>query len=92
MNGHEVLGSTAMPAQEFKPNPDLVMLVQQLAAGVMGGRITSLACVTVSPLGQMQWPGVGTQIAEMLIGAELMRDTMKAAMLGGGGSKVLRAG
>ena len=22
MNGHEVLGSTAMPAQEFKPNPD----------------------------------------------------------------------
>ena len=78
-------------AKASGPPPDLVKLVEQLMAGVMAGRISSLACVTVSPLGQMQWPGFGTQVPEMMIGAELMRDDMKAAMRGQPG-KILRAG
>ena len=78
-------------AKPSGPPPDLVKLVEQLMAGVMAGRISSLACVTVSPLGQMQWPGFGTQVPEMMIGAELMRDDMKAAMRGQPG-KILRAG
>ena len=78
-------------AKPSGPPPDLVQLVNQLMAGVLAGRISSLACVTVSPLGQMQWPGFGTQVPEMMIGAELMRDDMKAAMRGQPG-KILRAG
>ena len=78
-------------AKPSGPPPDLVRLVEQLMAGVIAGRISSLACVTVSPLGQMQWPGFGTQVPEMMIGAELMRDDMKAAMRGQPG-KIRRAG
>lgn len=74
----------------FRANPDLVMLVTQLMDGITSGKITSLACVTVSPMGQMQWPGCGMQIAEMFIGAELMMDDMKHAMRGQPG-KILRA-
>ena len=76
---------------QFQPNRDLVMLVAQLTEGVRTGRITSIAAVTIGPLGDMQWPGVGSQVAEMLIGAELMREDMKAAIRGGR-SKILRAG
>jgi hypothetical protein len=74
-----------------RANPDLVKLLTQLMDGVTTGKITSIACVTVSPLGQMQWPGCGMQIAEMMIGAELMRDDMKQAMRGAA-NKILRAG
>lgn len=81
-----------LPKAPFRPNPDLLMLANQLLEGVATGKITSLACVTVSPLGQMQWPGCGMQMAEMMIGAELMRDDMKQAMRGAGSSKILRAG
>lgn len=84
MNGIELPASA-------KINPDLLRLVDQLKAGILSGQITSLACVSVSPLGNMQWPGIGMQLAEMLIGAELMREDMKAAIRGGGG-KILRAG
>jgi hypothetical protein len=81
-----------LPKPSFRPSPDLVKLIGQLMEGVTAGRITSIACVTVSPVGQMQWPGCGMQIAEMMIGAELMRDDMKAAMRGNTSSKILRAG
>ena len=82
----------ALSNAPFVPNPDLVRLVDELARGVKTGRITSLACISVSALGNMQWPGVGTQIAEMLIGAELMRDDMKNAIRGTRASKILRTG
>ena len=75
----------------FSPPPDLVRLVEGIMEGVKSGRISSLACIAISPLGQMQWPGFGTQVPEMMIGAELMRDDMKAAMRGQPG-KILRAG
>ena len=81
--------STLKPA--FEPPPDLVRLVEQLMEGVKAGRISTLACVTVSPLGHMQWPGCGMQIAEMMIGAELMRDELKKAMFSQASSKILRA-
>ncbi len=89
MNGLPLADPRTFP--KAAPNPELVHLVQQLAAGVASGKITSLACITVSPMGQMQWPGVGMQVAEMMIGAELMRDDMKHAMRGQAG-KVLRVG
>ena len=76
--------------QAFAPPPDLVKLVEGIMEGVRAGRITSLACITVSPMGQMQWPGFGMQLAEMMIGAELMRDEMKKAMFTQPG-KILRA-
>lgn len=81
-----------LPKLPHRGNPDLVALITQLMEGVTSGRITSIACITVSPLGQMQWPGVGMQIAEMMIGAELMRDDMKQAMRGAAAGKILRAG
>ena len=40
-------------AKPSGPPPDLVRLVEQLMAGVIAGRISSLACVTVSPLGDV---------------------------------------
>jgi hypothetical protein len=75
----------------YMPPPPLVALVEQIMDGVRAGRISSLACITVSPMGQMQWPGFGMQIAELMIGADLMRDDMKQA-LRTQPSKILRAG
>lgn len=77
---------------EFAPPPALIALVQSLAEGVATGRITSLACIIVGPMGQVQWPGFGMQTGELMLGAEMMRDDMKAAMRGGPASKILRAG
>ena len=75
----------------FSPPPDLVRLVEGIMEGVKSGRISSLACIAISPLGQMHWPGFGMQMSEMMIGAELMRDEMKKAMFAQP-SKILRAG
>lgn len=83
-------GSTAAPP--YTPPPALVALVQSLMEGVSTGRITSLGCLIIGPMGQMQWPGFGMQTLELMTAAELMRDDIKQAMRGGSGSKILRAG
>jgi hypothetical protein len=83
--------STGLNPPAHVPPPALVQLGQQIVNGIASGAITSLACIVIGPNGQIQWPGFGMQSAELMIGAELMRDDMKAAMRGGG-SKILRAG
>lgn len=79
-------------AQPFTPNPSLLKLAQDLVEAVSAGRITTLCAVTISPLGQMSWPGCGNQMAEVMIGAEMMRDDIKHAMRQGGKSKIIRTG
>ena len=76
---------------EYQPPAQLLALAQSVLDGVRKGKITSLACIIVTPVGQMQWPGFGLQTGELMIGAELMRDDMKKAMRGEAG-KILRAG
>jgi hypothetical protein len=87
----EALLNSATGAAPYKPPPPLLALAQSLLEGVQSGRITSLAAIIVTPMGHIQWPGFGMQTLELMTGAELMRDDMKAAMRGQG-NKILRAG
>lgn len=87
----EAGGNIAPGALAYAPPPQLLMLAQSLLDGIKAGHVTSMGCVIVGPRGDIRWPGFGMQTAEILIGAELMRDDMKAAMRGGQ-SKIVRAG
>lgn len=80
------------PPKAFQPDPHLKKLAQDLLDGVNNGSITSMACIIVSPLGELRWPGVGRQLAEMFTGADMMQDDMKAAMRGQSSGKILRPG
>jgi hypothetical protein len=88
--------SEAGQANNTKPfiaNPALVELCNSIVEGVRSGRISSMACITVSPLGNVQWPGSGMQVGELMLGAEMMRDDMKQAMRGrAAASKILQTG
>ncbi len=95
MSDRDLMNGTSTilrPEEQFKAHPQLVKMAEDILAGVKAGKIVSLACITVSPLGQMGWPGFGLHMAEMMIAAEMMRDDMKAAMRKGGQSQIVRAG
>lgn len=77
--------------QGYQPPPQLVEMAGQILDGVMSGQIRSLAAITVGPMGQINWPICGNHGAEILLGAEFLRDDLKAMMRKPQG-KILRAG
>ena len=86
--------SSLSPADKaYQPPEQLLALAQYVMDGVKAGRISSLCCVIVSPLGEITWPAFGMQASDLMNGAEFFRDDLKAAMRGrGGASKIIRAG
>jgi len=79
------------PLTTGKVSPQLLAITRQILADVEAGKITSIAFITVSALGQIQWPGFGMQVADMYVGAGLFQRSIEAALTGQGqGGRLLR--
>lgn len=78
----------ALPPVHQAP-PQLVALAKSIVDGVNTGQITSLACIIAGPTGQIGWPAFGMQVAELMLGAEFLRDDLKINMRGQ--KKILKA-
>ena len=84
MNGNEpdleaiLKATTGLTPPAFKANPSLVNMAQRILNDVLAGRITSMAACVVAPTGEISAPQFGTQVPELILGTEFMRDDMKA--------------
>jgi len=85
--------STAVPhPQPPLVPPDMIRKAEELLAEVKVGRISSFAAITVSPRGEIKWPGFGMQIGEMFLGASLFQDQLKNIIMNAAKSGIIRPG
>ena len=61
-------------------NPQLVAFLDKILAEAKAGRISSIACLIVSPLGNINVPAYGMQSSELYIGADLFKTALLNAM------------
>ena len=61
-------------------NPQLVAFAEHILAQVKAGKVSTLAAVLVSPLGNIETPIAGTQGAEAYLGADVLKQQILNAM------------
>lgn len=84
------MDSLIIPANAVSGNPQLVALAEAILADVKSGKITSLACISVSLSGAIECPAYGPKGAELYLGADILKNNIMAAMVNRG-SGILRA-
>lgn len=85
----DALKETSAPPPAFTPAPQLKQLWLMIGQAIDSGQILSLAAITAGPRGEIGWPAFGMQLAELMLGAEFLRDDLKANMRGQ--KKILKA-
>jgi len=78
-------------ALTYTPPPQLVAMAHDIMDGVMSGRITSLGYVKADPLGNIETSGGGIP-ALIYLGADKLKDDIKAAIFKPAASGIIRAG
>jgi len=75
--------------QPISGNPQLIAFAEKLLDEVKTGKVSSLACVTVSPIGMINCPALGMQVTEIYLGCGLLQNNIIS--MAGKASPIVRA-
>lgn len=92
MSVDSLMNSTASALAPAHPqaDPRLVDMARRILADIEGGRVSSIAFLVVTPLGQMQWPAYGMQATELYMTAALFQRSIEQQMTKPAKSNILR--